>query len=49
MAVSEFAFAHSALLSTLLVPFFLFYQMLRVKRGAIRINAPVATARGNRR
>ncbi|GGH10883.1 hypothetical protein [Pseudarthrobacter polychromogenes] len=49
MAVSEFALALSALLGTLLVPFFLLYQMLRLKRRAVRITAPAAAPRGNRR
>lgn len=48
VAVSEYAFALSALLGTLLVPFFVLYQMLRLKRRAIRVTAPVAP-RGNRR
>lgn len=48
MAVSEYAIALSALMGTLLVPFFVLYQMLRLKRRAIRITAPAAP-RGNRR
>ncbi|MCQ6271136.1 hypothetical protein M8J71_11650 [Pseudarthrobacter sp. R1] len=48
MAISEFAFALCALLGTLLVPFFVLYQMLRLKRRAVRIGASPA-ARGDRR
>lgn len=48
MAVSDFAFALFALLGTLLVPFFVFYQMLRLKRRAVRVSAPAASE-GNRR
>lgn len=46
MAISEYAFALCALLGTLLVPFFVLYQMLRLKRRAIRVAAPVPS-RGN--
>lgn len=42
MAVSDFALALCALLGTLLVPFFVFYHMLRRKRRAVRLNAPAA-------
>ena len=48
MAVSEYYLALSALLSTLLVPFFVLHQMLRLKRRAIRISAH-AEVKGNRR
>lgn len=48
MAISEFAFALTALLGTLMVPFAVLHQMLRLKRRAIRITAPAAP-RGNRR
>lgn len=48
MALSDYAFALSALLGTLLVPFFVLHQMLRFKRRAIRVTAP-ADPRGNRR
>ncbi|MFF1253002.1 hypothetical protein ACFVYC_10985 [Pseudarthrobacter sp. NPDC058329] len=41
MAVSEYALALSTLLGTLLVPFFGLYLMLRLKRRAIRVTAPV--------
>jgi hypothetical protein len=49
VAVSEFALALCALLGTLLVPFFVIYQMLRLKRRAVRIPAPATAPRGNRR
>ncbi len=42
VAISEYAFALSALLGTLLVPFFVLHQMLRLKRRAIRVTAPAA-------
>lgn len=46
MALSDFALALCALLGTLLVPFAVLYQMLRLKRRAIRV--PVRPApRGN--
>ncbi|WP_458781239.1 hypothetical protein [Arthrobacter sp. D3-16] len=48
MAISEFAFALCALLGTLLVPFFVLYQMLRLKRRAVRVTISSAT-RGDRR
>ncbi|WP_307094146.1 hypothetical protein [Arthrobacter sp. V1I9] len=48
MAISEFAFALTALLGTLLVPFAVLHQMLRLKRRAVRITAPAAP-RGNSR
>ena len=48
VAISDFALALCALLGTLLVPFFVLYQMLRLERRAIRV--PVRTApRGNQR
>lgn len=50
MAFSDYALALTALLGTLLVPFAVIYQMLRLKRRAIRIpvrSAPVP--RGNQR
>lgn len=46
VAVSEYALALCALLGTLLVPFFVLYQMLRLKRRAIRVAAQPAP-RGN--
>lgn len=48
MAFSDYALALSALLGTLLVPFTVLYQMLRLKRRALRI--PVRPSpRGNQR
>ncbi|UEL27779.1 hypothetical protein [Pseudarthrobacter sp. L1SW] len=47
MAISDYALALCALLGTLLVPFFVLYQMLRLKRRAIRVTAPAAS-RGDR-
>lgn len=48
MAFSDYALALSALLGTLLVPFAVLYQMLRLKRRALQI--PVRPApRGNQR
>ncbi|MFX1819012.1 hypothetical protein PV768_04400 [Pseudarthrobacter sp. CC4] len=48
MAFSDYALALSALLGTLLVPFAVLDQMLRLKRRALRI--PVRPApRGNQR
>lgn len=49
MAISEYALALCALLGTLLVPFFVLYQMLRFKRRAVRVTTPVAAPQGNRR
>lgn len=40
MAISEYAFALSLLLGTLLVPFFVLHQMLRLKRRAMRATVP---------
>ena len=40
VAISEYAFALSLLLGTLLVPFFVLHQMLRLKRRAMRATAP---------
>ncbi|MGO4234702.1 hypothetical protein [Pseudarthrobacter sp. YAF2] len=48
MAFSDYAFALFALLGTLLIPFAVLYQMLRLKRRALRI--PVRPApRGHQR
>jgi hypothetical protein len=47
VVLNEFALALCFMLGTLLVPFFVLYQMLRLKRRAIRVAAPVS--RGNRR
>lgn len=46
MAIFEYAFALCALLGTLLVPIFVFCQMLRLKRRAVRVIAP-ATSHGD--
>jgi hypothetical protein len=48
VAFSDYALALSALLGTLLVPFAVLYQMLRLKRRTIRVTAPAAP-RGKRR
>ena len=40
VAISEYAFALSLLLGTLLVPFFVLHQMLRLKRRAMRATVP---------
>lgn len=40
MALYEYVFALTALLGTLLVPFFVLYQMLRLKRRAVRVGVP---------
>ncbi|MDQ0922312.1 hypothetical protein QF038_000820 [Pseudarthrobacter sp. W1I19] len=48
MALSDFVLALCMLLGTLLIPFFVLYQMLRLKRRAIRVPAPAAS-RGIRR
>ncbi|MET1086939.1 MAG: hypothetical protein ABWY04_07445 [Arthrobacter sp.] len=49
MALLDFALALCALLATLLIPFAVLYQMLRLKRRAVRVSAPAAAPRGNRR
>lgn len=48
LALSEYAFALSALLGTPMVPFVVLHQMLKLKRRATRITAPSAP-RGKRR
>ncbi|WP_459790626.1 hypothetical protein [Arthrobacter sp. AD-310] len=48
MALFDFALALCALIGTLLVPFFVLYQVLRRKRRAIRFHAPLAPE-GDRR
>ncbi|WP_427115766.1 hypothetical protein [Pseudarthrobacter scleromae] len=48
MALSEFVLALCMLLATLLIPFAVLYQMLRLKRRSIRTIA-TAPSRGNRR
>lgn len=47
VAISEYALALCALLGTLLVPVLVFYQMLKLKRRAVRVTASAAT-RGDR-
>lgn len=42
VAISDFALALCVLLGTLLIPFLVLNQLLRVKRRAIRVNAPAA-------
>lgn len=42
MALTEYALALLALLGTLLVPFFVLYQLLRFKRRAVRLSVPAA-------
>lgn len=39
MALTDYALALCALLGTLLIPFFAMYQLLRLKRRAVRVNA----------
>ncbi|WP_258803071.1 hypothetical protein [Pseudarthrobacter sp. NS4] len=48
MAVTDFVLALCMLLGTLLIPFAVLYQMLRLKRRAIRVSVPDAP-RGMRR
>jgi len=52
VAFLDYALALSALLGTLLIPFAVLYQMLRLKRRAVRISVqpmPAPTHRANRR
>lgn len=44
MALTDYALALSALMGTLLIPFAVLYQMLRLKRRAIRIPVQPAPA-----
>lgn len=48
VAFSEYAFALSALLGTLMVPFVVLYQLLRIKRRVARITVSALAPRGNR-
>jgi hypothetical protein len=48
VALSEFVLALCMLVATLLLPFAVLYQLLRLKRRAIRVSA-LAPTRGNRR
>ena len=43
MAISEYALALTTLLGTLLVPFFVLYKVIRLRRRAIRVTDPVGT------
>lgn len=43
MALSEFVLALCMLLATLLIPCAFLYQMLRLKRRAIRVSSPAAS------
>lgn len=47
MAISDYALALCALLGTLLIPFFVLLQRLRLKRRALRLSVRSAT-RGDR-
>ncbi|MEW1808874.1 hypothetical protein [Pseudarthrobacter sp. NPDC080039] len=50
MAFSDYALALTALLATLVVPFAVLYQLLRLKRRALRIPVrPAPAPRGNQR
>ncbi|MGC0236671.1 hypothetical protein [Arthrobacter sp. SD76] len=49
MAFSEYALALCALLGSLLVPFVVLYQVLRLKRRAVRITVSTPALRGDRR
>ena len=48
VALTDYVFALSALLGTLLVPFVVLYQMLRLKRRALRIPVRPALAPARR-
>lgn len=50
MALADFVLALCALLGTLLIPFFVMYHLLRLKRRAARVAAavPVAAPRDGR-
>lgn len=52
VALSDYALALSALLGTLLIPFAVTYQILRLKRRSIRVPlrpTPSPAPRGNQR
>lgn len=52
VALTDYALALSALMSSLLIPFAVLHQMLRLKRRAIQIRvqpAPAPIRRGTRR
>jgi hypothetical protein len=48
VALTDFVLALCALLGTLLVPFCVLYQVVRLKRRASRVAAPVAAPRDGR-
>ena len=49
MALVDFVLALCALLGTLLIPFLVVYQVLRIKRRALREAAVLAAAEAGRR
>ena len=49
MALADFVLALCALLGTLLIPFLVLYQVLRLKRRALRETAMLAAAEDGRR
>jgi Flp pilus assembly protein protease CpaA len=48
MALADYALALCALLGTLLIPFVVLLQMLRLKRRTIRVTFQPTAPRGNR-
>ena len=48
MALSDYAFALSALLGTILIPFIVYYQVLRFKRRALKLAARPVPRDGQR-
>ena len=48
MALTDYALALCALLGTLLIPFVVLLQMLRLKRRTIRVTFQPTAPRGNR-
>jgi hypothetical protein len=49
VALADFVLALCALLGTLLIPFLVMYQVLRLKRRALREAAVLAAAEASRR
>ena len=49
VALADFVLALCALLGTLLIPFLVLYQVLRLKRRALRETAMLAAAEDGRR
>ena len=49
MALADFVLALCALLGTLLIPFLVLYQVLRLKRRALREAAALASPEAGRR